>query len=75
MDAHGQLWTGENGAKDGNEVNRIRKGTNFVWPVISYGVHYCGDLIGRGSSREGMEQPAHYWNPSIAPSGLAIYQG
>ena len=75
LDARGQLWTAEHGAKGGDEVNRIRKGANFGWPVISYGVHYSGDPIGEGSSKEGMEQPAHYWDPSIAPSGLAIHQG
>jgi glucose/arabinose dehydrogenase len=75
LDAQGQLWTAEHGAKGGDEVNRIRKGANFGWPVISYGVHYSGDPIGEGSSTEGMEQPAHYWDPSIAPSGLAIHRG
>jgi glucose/arabinose dehydrogenase len=75
LDAQGQLWTAEHGAKGGDEVNRLRKGANFGWPVISYGVHYSGDPIGEGASKEGMEQPAHYWDPSIAPSGLSIHQG
>ena len=75
MDAQGQLWTAEHGAKGGDEVNRLRKGANFGWPVISYGVHYSGDPIGEGASKAGMEQPAHYWDPSIAPSGLSIHQG
>jgi glucose/arabinose dehydrogenase len=56
-------------------VNRISKGANFGWPVISYGVHYSGDAIGEGNSKYGMEQPVHYWDPSIAPSGLSIYEG
>jgi glucose/arabinose dehydrogenase len=75
LDANGQLWTAEHGAKGGDEVNRIKKGANFGWPVISYGVHYSGKKIGSGAQRNGMEQPAHYWDPSIAPSGLLVYSG
>ncbi|MEL6620418.1 MAG: PQQ-dependent sugar dehydrogenase [Pseudomonadota bacterium] len=75
LDASGTLWTAEHGARGGDEVNRIRKGANFGWPVISYGVHYSGARIGEGTTRSGMEQPAHYWDPSIAPSGLMVYQG
>lgn len=75
LDAHGQLWTAEHGAKGGDEVNRILKGANFGWPIISYGVHYSGDAIGEGTTKDGMEQPAHYWDPSIAPSGLSVYDG
>lgn len=75
LDARGTLWTAEHGARGGDEVNQIKKGANFGWPVISYGVHYSGGEIGEGTSKPGMEQPAHYWDPSIAPSGLMIYQG
>ncbi len=75
LDLSGNLWTAEHGAKGGDEVNRVRKGANYGWPVISYGVHYSGQPIGEGSSRPGMEQPEHYWDPSIAPSGLMIYSG
>jgi glucose/arabinose dehydrogenase len=75
LDASGQLWTAEHGARGGDEVNRIRKGANFGWPVISYGRHYSGGKIGEGTSQTGMEQPAHYWDPSIAPSGLMVYSG
>jgi glucose/arabinose dehydrogenase len=75
LDARGQLWTAEHGAKGGDEVNLISKGANFGWPVISYGVHYSGDPIGDGVAKEGMEQPTHYWDPSIAPSGLSVYSG
>jgi glucose/arabinose dehydrogenase len=70
-----QLWTAEHGAKGGDEVNAIKKGANFGWPVISYGVHYSGEAIGEGAVKDGMEQPAHYWDPSIAPSGLSVYEG
>ncbi|MEO0501742.1 MAG: PQQ-dependent sugar dehydrogenase [Pseudomonadota bacterium] len=75
LDARGTLWTAEHGARGGDEVNRVRKGANFGWPVISYGVHYSGGTIGEGTTKAGMEQPLHYWDPSIAPSGLMIYQG
>ncbi|MEP1964106.1 PQQ-dependent sugar dehydrogenase [Tateyamaria sp.] len=75
LDARGTLWTSEHGARGGDEVNQIKKGANFGWPLISYGVHYSGAKIGFGSSKSGMEQPAHYWDPSIAPSGLMVYQG
>lgn len=75
LDLHGNLWTAEHGAKGGDEVNRIRKGANFGWPVISYGRHYSGGKIGEGTAKPGMQQPAFYWDPSIAPSGLMIYSG
>ncbi|MDW4496521.1 PQQ-dependent sugar dehydrogenase [Sulfitobacter sp. D35] len=75
LDANGTLWISEHGARGGDEVNRIEKGANYGWPVISYGVHYSGARIGEGTAKEGMEQPALYWDPSIAPSGLLVYQG
>ena len=75
LDRTGQLWAVEHGAKGGDEVNRIRKGANYGWPVISYGKDYSGKKIGEGTAKLGMEQPAHYWDPSIAPSGMVIYSG
>jgi len=75
MDAQGRLWAVEHGAKGGDEVNLIRKGKNYGWPVISYGTHYSGGKIGEGTSKAGLEQPNHYWDPSIAPSGMMIYSG
>ncbi len=75
LDARGRLWTAEHGARGGDEVNQPQAGRNYGWPVISYGVHYSGEAIGEGSSKAGMEQPAHYWDPSIAPSGLMVYSG
>ncbi|MEO9516022.1 MAG: PQQ-dependent sugar dehydrogenase [Paracoccaceae bacterium] len=75
IDANGTLWTAEHGARGGDEVNRIKKGANFGWPVISYGRHYSGGKIGEGTSKAGMEQPSHFWDPSIAPSGLLVYTG
>jgi len=71
----GALWTVEHGAKGGDEINRPEAGRNYGWPVISYGTTYAGTRIGRGTEAEGMEQPIHYWDPSIAPSGMMIYSG
>ncbi|MCK0148534.1 PQQ-dependent sugar dehydrogenase [Marivita sp. S6314] len=73
FDASGQFWVTEHGARGGDEVNRVRKGANYGWPVISYGRHYSGRSIGEGTAKEGMEQPETYWDPSIAPSGLTFY--
>ncbi|APE45380.1 hypothetical protein BOO69_08550 [Sulfitobacter alexandrii] len=75
LDLDGNLWVSEHGAQGGDEVNRVRKGANYGWPVISYGRHYSGGKIGEGTSKPGMEQPEYYWDPSIAPSGLMVYSG
>ena len=72
LDGQGRLWGIEHGARGGDEVNLIERGTNYGWPVISYGRHYSGMRIGEGTEREGLAQPAHYWDPSIAPSGAAF---
>ncbi|MBB2971198.1 PQQ-dependent sugar dehydrogenase [Mesorhizobium sp. RMAD-H1] len=69
------LWITEHGPRGGDEVNRPEAGKNYGWPVIGYGRHYSGGKIGVGTSAEGYEQPLYYWDPSIAPSGLAIYDG
>lgn len=71
----GELWTVEHGARGGDELNHPRKGLNYGWPVITYGVDYSGARIGEGTAKEGMEQPVYYWDPVIAPSGMAIYAG
>ena len=72
----GEVWTHEHGPQGGDEVNVIRAGTNYGWPVITYGVNYfIGTSIGEGTHKEGMAQPLHYWDPSIAPSGMAFYDG
>lgn len=69
----GALWIHEHGPQGGDEVNRIERGRNYGWPVITYGEQYGGGKIGQGLQRlEGMEQPLHYWSPSIAPSGMAF---
>ena len=63
----GELWTAEHGARGGDEINIPRKGRNYGWPVITYGVDYSGAKIGEGTAKPGMEQPIYYWDPSIAP--------
>jgi glucose/arabinose dehydrogenase len=75
LDARGQLWTIEHGARGGDEVNHPEPGRNYGWPVISYGVDYSGAKIGVGTTRPGMEQPVYYWDPVIAPSGATFYSG
>lgn len=73
--ASGQLWTVEHGAAGGDELNHPEAGKNYGWPVITYGRDYDGQKIGVGAAREGMEQPVYYWDPVIAPSGMAFYTG
>ncbi len=74
--ATGALWTHEHGPQGGDEVNLIRAGVNYGWPVITYGVNYgIGTRIGEGTDKPGMAQPLHFWVPSIAPSGMAFYAG
>lgn len=68
----GVLWTVEHGARGGDEINIPQAGKNYGWPVISYGRHYSMLPIGEGTTKPGMEQPLHYWDPSIAPSGMAF---
>lgn len=75
LDEAGQLWTVEHGARGGDEINRPEAAKNYGWPRISYGTHYSGGKIGEGTEAPGMEQPAFYWDPSIAPSGMMIYSG
>jgi len=72
----GLLWTHEHGPQGGDEINVIRAGANYGWPVITYGANYgTGTKIGEGTAKTGMAQPLHYWVPSIAPSGMAFYTG
>lgn len=74
--ASGELWTHEHGPQGGDEVNVMRSGRNYGWPVITFGVNYTGSTIGEGiTAKEGMEQPLHQWTPSIGASGLAFYTG
>jgi aldose sugar dehydrogenase len=72
----GRLWETEHGPRGGDELNIIEKGKNYGWPVITHGIDYPGTAIGEGiTHKEGMEEPVYYWDPVIAPSGLAFYSG
>lgn len=73
--ATGELWADEHGPRGGDELNIVRAGRNYGWPVITYGREYSGPAIGEGGAKEGMEQPVTYWVPSFGPSGLAFYTG
>ena len=72
----GQLWEIEHGPRGGDEINLPQAGKNYGWPVITYGREYSGEKVGEGiTAKEGMEQPVHYWVPSIAPSGMVFHDG
>jgi glucose/arabinose dehydrogenase len=75
LDLEGRLLIVEHGARGGDELNAPEAGKNYGWPVITYGRNYNGFSIGVGTAQEGLEQPLHYWDPSIAPSGLVVYSG
>jgi glucose/arabinose dehydrogenase len=68
----GELWETEHGPKGGDELNIIKRGANYGWPVITYGINYNGTIITPDTARAGLEQPISYWTPSIAPCGLAF---
>lgn len=70
--ATGEIWDNEHGPQGGDEINVIKAGANYGWPVITYGINYSGTPITDKTEMEGMEQPIHYWVPSIAPSGMAF---
>ena len=72
----GKLWTHEHGPQGGDEINLPEPGRNYGWPVITFGVAYgTGAAIGEGTAKQGMEQPLHYWVPSIGPSGMVFHSG
>jgi aldose sugar dehydrogenase len=72
----GRVWFHEHGPQGGDEINIPEAGANYGWPLVSYGVEYSGEPVNEGKSRaEGIEDPIHYWVPSIAPSGMAFYTG
>ncbi len=70
-----KLWTGEHGPQGGDELNIDEAAKNYGWPVITYGENYGGGKIGEGTHKEGMEQPAYKWVPSIATAGFMFYTG
>jgi glucose/arabinose dehydrogenase len=71
----GEIWESENGPNGGDEINIIKAGANYGWPLVSTGRSYPGPWQSKGFSREGFEDPLVYWMPSIAASGIAIYTG
>ncbi len=79
LDIHpvtGELWEAEFGPRGGDELNIIKPGKNYGWPVITYGLEYSGEKIGNAIQQQaGMEQPVYYWDPVLSPSGMAFYKG
>lgn len=76
LDGEGRLWTVEHGARGGDELNRPEAGVNYGWPDVTYGIAYDGSTIGEGITQDAeTEQPVYYWDPVIAPSGMAYYEG
>jgi glucose/arabinose dehydrogenase len=72
----GELWEAEFGPRGGDELNIIKAGKNYGWPVITYGIEYSGSKVGDAiQQKEGMEQPVYYWDPTISPSGMIFYSG
>ena len=69
------VWAHEHGPRGGDEVNILKPGANYGWPAITYGIDYSGAIISDKTEAPGMEQPVVYWDPSIAPSGMAFYDG
>jgi glucose/arabinose dehydrogenase len=76
LDSSARLWTIEHGPRGGDELNLVRPGLNYGWPIISYGEEYSSEPIGQGiTQKSGMEQPVYYWDPVIAPCGMVVYSG
>ncbi|TDQ06702.1 PQQ-dependent sugar dehydrogenase [Pedobacter metabolipauper] len=71
----GKIWENEHGPRGGDEINIVEPGKNYGWPVITYGINYNGKPMSNLTAKAGMEQPVHYWIPSIGPSGLAFVTG
>ncbi len=73
----GELWSNEFGPRGGDELNIIKPGANYGWPIITYGIEYSGAAIGKPAiqQKEGMEQPVYYWDPVLSPSGMTFYTG
>jgi len=74
LDGQGRLWTVEHGPRGGDELNRPEPGKNYGWPEVTYGIDYSGEPIGKGiTAMKETEQPVYFWDPVIAPSGMAYY--
>ena len=67
-----QIWTHEHGPRGGDEINIIEAGKNYGWPLASYGINYIGTKFTNKTTIAGMEDPLHYWVPSMAPSGMIM---
>jgi len=70
-----ELWEAEFGPRGGDEINLVKPGKNYGWPVVTFGKEYWGPKIGEGTKKEGMEDPIKQWTPVISPSAIAYYQG
>ncbi|HJS00426.1 MAG TPA: PQQ-dependent sugar dehydrogenase [Flavobacterium sp.] len=68
----GAIWEHEHGPQGGDEINIVKKGTNYGWPVVTYGIDYDNSIISKEQQKSGIENPVYYWSPSIAPSGMAF---
>lgn len=73
--ATGEVWSHEHGPRGGDEVNRLRAGANYGWPLVTHGIDYDGTVISERAFAPGVERSSFFWAPSIAPSGLAVYRG
>lgn len=72
----GEVWQSEHGPRGGDEINLVKGGANYGWPIITYGIEYSGQPIGGAIQQQtGMEQPVYYWDPVISPSGITFYRG
>jgi len=71
----GTIWSHEHGPRGGDEINIIKRGKNYGWPVVSFGINYNGTVFTTLTEKAGMEDPLHYWTPSIGPSGMTFVSG
>lgn len=72
----GEIWESEFGPRGGDEINRLKAGSNYGWPTITYGIEYSGEKVGAGiQQQEGLQQPVYYWDPVVSPSGMTFYTG
>jgi len=72
----GELWVSDHGPRGGDELNRVLKGENYGWPLVSFGIGDDGEPVGTGqTTMEGMQDPVYYWDPAVAPSGMIFYTG
>jgi glucose/arabinose dehydrogenase len=72
----GEIWQSEHGPRGGDEINRLKAGSNYGWPTITYGIEYSGEKVGAGiQKQDGLEQPIYYWDPVVSPSGMTFYSG